>query len=307
MKVFVTGCGGMLGSALYPALRAQGHDILATDRSVNESWLSRLDVRDHDALEREVAAFRPHVIYHLAAETDLEWCEKHPKEAADTNAHATRWLARLCAGWHIPLVYISTAGIFDGKKETPYDERDRPAPINVYGRTKFAGEQAIRETDAHHYIVRAGWMIGGGPKDHKFVAKIVNQLRNGRTEIYAVDDKFGTPTYAKDFAANLELLVQSGAWGTYHMVCEGGGTRYDVAQEIVSILGRTDVTVVPVTSDFFADEYFAPRPRSEMMVNRALRRADLNRMRPWQEALADYIRSNSFLTEAGVAVSAAPR
>jgi dTDP-4-dehydrorhamnose reductase len=305
MRLFVTGCGGMLGSALYPALCGLGHDVLATDRNVNEPWLSLLDVRDYDAVQREVEAFRPHVVYHLAAETDLEWCEEHPGETADTNACATGWLARLCAARNIPLVYISTAGVFDGKKETPYDERDRPAPINVYGRTKFAGEEAIRETHPYHYIVRAGWMIGGGRKDHKFVAKIVGQLEDGCSEIHAVDDKFGTPTYANDFAANLELLVQSGACGLYHMVCEGGGTRYDVACEIIAILGRTDVAVIPVKSDFFAKEYFAPRPRSEMMVNRALRQAGLNRMRPWQEALADYIRSGNLLTAAGVDIRAA--
>jgi dTDP-4-dehydrorhamnose reductase len=305
MRILVTGCGGMLGAALYPALRAAGHEVLATDRDVNESWLSALDVRDCDAVGRTVDAFRPHFVYHLAAETDLEWCEEHPGEAAETNAYATDWMARLCAAHGIPLVYISTAGIFDGKKETPYDESDHPAPINVYGRTKFVGEQAVREAHARHYIVRAGWMIGGGPKDHKFVAKIANQLKDGRTEICAVHDKFGTPTYTKDFAANLELLVQSGAYGTYHMVCEGGGTRYDVACEIVSILGRKDVVVTPVTSDFFAEEYFAPRPRSEMMVNRALSQAGLNRMRSWQEALVDYVGSTKLLTGSGVAIRAA--
>jgi dTDP-4-dehydrorhamnose reductase len=302
MRMFVTGCGGMLGAALYPALRTVGHEVLATDRNVNESWLSLLDVRDYDAVRRHVDAFRPDVVYHLAAETDLEWCERHPEEAADTNARATDWLARLCAARHIPLVYISTAGVFDGEKGTPYDERDRPAPINVYGRTKFAGEGAIREAHGRYYIVRAGWMIGGGPKDHKFVAKIAGQLKDGCSQIYAVDDKFGTPTYTKDFAANLEILVQSGAYGTYHMVCEGGGTRYDVAREIITVLGCTDVAVVPVKSDFFAEDYFAPRPRSEMMVNRALRQAGLNRMRPWREAVADYIRSGNLLTRPGVAV-----
>ena len=293
MKILVTGCGGMLGSAMYPALCSFGHEVFATDRDVNERWLAKLDVRDYAALQREVDSFCPDFVYHLAAETDLEWCEQHPKAAADTNERATAWLAGFCADRNIPLVYISTAGVFDGAKEGPYDERDPPAPINVYGSTKFAGEEAVRRIHPRHYVVRAGWMVGGGPKDHKFVAKIVSQLSEGRDKIYAVDDKLGTPTYTRDFAANLELLVRRGDYGTYHMVCEGGGSRYDVAREIVDVLGQSRVAVIPVKSDFFAEEYFAPRPRSEMMVNRALREAGLNRMRSWQEALVDYLRSNS--------------
>jgi dTDP-4-dehydrorhamnose reductase len=294
----------MLGSALYPAVCAAGHDVLATDCDVNEPWLSYLDVRDSGAVQSRLEELRPDMLYHLAAETDLEWCELHPREAAETNQEATARLAHLCADRDIPLVYISTAGIFDGKKASAYDERDPPAPVNVYGATKFAGEEAVRSIHPRHYVVRAGWMIGGGPKDHKFVAKILGQVREGRDRIYAVGDKLGTPTYTKDFAANLDLLLRHGAYGTYHMVCEGSGSRLDVAREILSVVDRTDIEVVPVGSDFFAREYFAPRPPSEMMVNRALREAGLNRMRPWQLALADYLRSEA-LIGAGAGVSRA--
>ena len=290
MKILVTGCGGMLGSAMYERLPGFGHEVLATDLVADEAWLRPLDVRDEAAVRAMVEDVRPDAVFHLAAITDLEWSELHPEATAETNAYATAAIARLCASKGIPLVYISTAGVFDGEKPTPYDETDEPAPIMVYGRTKLDGERAVRAEHGQHYIVRAGWMFGGDHKDHKFVSKIAAQLRAGATEIHAVDDKWGTVTYTQDFAANLLTLIDSGHYGTYHMVCEGGCTRYDVACEIVAALGRPGVSVLRVGSERFQDEYFAPRPRSEMMVNRSLKETGLNRMRPWREALSDYLK-----------------
>lgn len=293
MKILVTGCGGMLGSAMYPALREFGHEVWASDLIVDEAWLHPLDVRDHEAVERDIDTFGPDAVYHLAASTDLELCERHPEWAMDTNATATGAIAQMCAARHIPMVYISTAGVFDGHKAEPYDERDAAAPLMVYGETKLRGERLVRRHHDKHFIVRAGWMFGGGKKDHKFVSKIVSQLQQGSTTLYGVNDKWGTATYTVDFAANLELLVRSGAYGTYHMVCEGGATRYDVAAEIARALGYHDVPVLPVGSDHFEAEYFAPRPRSEMMVNRGLKLAGLNRMRPWREALGAYLQTTA--------------
>ena len=291
MKILVTGCGGMLGSAMYERLPPLGHELLATDLVADESWLQFLDVRDTARVTAVADEFQPDAILHLAAITDLEWSETNPEATAETNAYATRAIARLCAARGIPLVYISTAGVFDGEKAEPYDETDEPRPIMVYGSTKLEGELAVRAEHAQHYIVRAGWMFGGDQKDHKFVSKIAAQLREGATDIYAVDDKWGTVTYTQDFAANLDRLLRSGRYGTYHMVCEGGVTRYDVACEIVAVLGKPDVRMHRVTSDHFSEEYFAPRPRSEMMFNRALKDAGLNTMRPWKEALRDYLQT----------------
>jgi dTDP-4-dehydrorhamnose reductase len=244
-----------------------------------------------------VDAFRPDAVFHLAAITDLEWSELNPDATVETNTYATASIARLCHARDLPLVYISTAGIFDGEKPEPYDETDEPDPLMVYGQTKLDGEHAVRAEAGRHFIVRAGWMFGGDHKDHKFVSKIAAQLRAGATEIHAVDDKWGTVTYTQDFAANLNALIASERHGTYHMVCEGGCTRYDVACEIVAVLGKPGVSVQRVSSDHFETEYFAPRPRSEMMVNRALKEAGLNRMRPWKEALSDYLTSTENVGE----------
>jgi dTDP-4-dehydrorhamnose reductase len=288
--VLITGCGGMLGSAVYPYFEARYAEVLATDRDVDETWLETLDVRDSVRLKEVFEHLQPDLVLHLAAETNLEWCEENPTAAAEVNAHASRKVAELAEAYGSTLVYVSTAGVFDGGKEGFYTEADVPNPLMVYGQTKLDGEQYVRETCTRHYIVRAGWMVGGGyRKDHKFVFRILDQLAQGRKTIYAVQDKFGTPTYTRDFAHNLFALLDRRAYGLYHMVCEGSGSRYDVACELVRSCGLDEVEVVPVGSEFFREEFPAPRPRSEMMRNVALEGLGLNLMRPWQDALRDYL------------------
>jgi dTDP-4-dehydrorhamnose reductase len=189
-------------------------------------------------------------------------------------------------------VYVSTAGVFDGEKAAPYTEDDQPRPINVYGRTKFEGERLVQQLLSTSYLVRAGWMMGGGAVDKKFVHKIINQLEAGATVIHAVVDKYGTPTYAPDFSRCLIEIVQRRLYGTYHMACTGWGTRYDVAAAILEFLGRDDVRLEAVTSDYFARDYPARRPKSEIMENRMLDLVGLNWMRPWQVALREYLEQN---------------
>lgn len=289
-KVLITGCGGMLGNAIYPYFRERFSDVLATDKDVNEDWLEYLDVREHDKLQQVFEDFKPELVLHLAAETDLEFCETNPEIAEATNSVATRKIAELSNDSNATLVYISTAGVFDGEKEGNYTEADEAKPIMVYGQTKFDGEEHVRAIASKYYILRAGWMVGGGnKKDHKFVMKILEQVIDGKETLHVVTDKWGTPTYTHDFALNLFELLDSLQYGTYHMVCEGSGTRYDVAQEILSICGRTDIEMVAVDSDFFKEEYFAPRPRSEMMINENLRKLGMNHMRSWKVALREYI------------------
>jgi dTDP-4-dehydrorhamnose reductase len=235
---------------------------------------------------------QPDLVMHLAAETDVDLCEVQPEYAWETNALGTQNVARACAAAELPLVYISTAGVFDGQKDGAYNELDPAHPINVYGRSKLAGEEFVQSLLQRFFIVRAGWMVGGGVKDHKFVAKVIQQVQAGATTVYAVDDKFGTPTYAPDFARCLTWLMETEHYGLYHMACIGQGTRYDVARVILEALGRSDsVDLVAVGSDFFQAAYPAPRPRSEMMHNLMLERLGRNTMRPWEAAVEEYLRS----------------
>ncbi len=289
-RVLITGSGGMLGNAVFPYFSSRYQSILATDKDQNESWIELLDIRDGAALRKAFAEVKPNLVLHLAACTDLEFCEVHPDVATETNEAATRDIAALCEEHGSTLVYISTAGVFDGTKEGFYTEEDQPRPIMVYGQTKYDGELHVARLCSRHFIVRAGWMVGGGAaKDHKFVQSVLGQIVSGASVIHAVNDRWGTPTYTHDFALNLFRLLDSRRYGTYHMVCEGSGTRYDVAKAILEICGQESIDLVPVESSYFASNYFAPRPVSEMMTNANLRALEMNHMRPWRDALRDYV------------------
>jgi dTDP-4-dehydrorhamnose reductase len=313
MKILVTGCAGMLGSSLVPALAEAGHVVIPTDIDLRgePAWGDRapgigpLDVREEAHVRAAVDKFQPDLVAHLAAETDLEKCDADQDFAYLTNAIGTKHVALACQRHDIPMVYISTAGVFDGVKEGAYTEFDRPNPINTYGASKLAGEHFVQMMVPKHYIIRAGWMVGGGPgKDHKFVAKMLNQIRDGQTTLYAVSDKLGTPTYTRDFARTFLNLIASESYGLYHMACEGEGSRYDVAEHILHVLGLSErVELVDVDSSYFADQFPSNRPRSEIMRNMALDLQGMNLMRPWRDALEEYLLSN-FVDLAATAVPA---
>lgn len=280
----------MLGEAFYKAF---GHEELrCTDIDVNEPWLSHLDFRDLDAYRSEVTNFRPAVLFHLGAHTSLEFCEDNPDLAYSTNTMAVENAVYIANELEIPLLYISTAGIFDGEKEV-YDDWDIPNPLGHYARSKYAGERFVVENARRYLVCRAGWMMGGGPtKDKKFVQKLMAQLKDGKDTLNVVNDKFGTPTYTHDFAANVKLLLDRECWGLYNMVCEGLTSRLEVARELVRLLGLdNDIRINQVDSTFFAREYFAARPESERLINRKLALRGANIMRDWRTGLEEYMSS----------------
>ena len=231
------------------------------------------------------------MLFHLGAHTDLEYCENNPDDAYRTNTLSVEHAATLAQAHGMTLIYISTAGIFDGQKEL-YDDWDAPNPLGVYARSKYMGELLVERRASKYFICRAGWMMGGGPaKDKKFVSKIMKQLAAGAKTLKIVDDKLGTPTYTIDFARNLRALLGTEYYGLYNMVCGGETGRFEVAQELVKVLGlENDVAVEAVSSDYFAKDYFAPRPPSERLVNYKLNLRDLNLMRDWRVSLKEYVR-----------------
>lgn len=288
-RIYIAGCGGMLGEAFHEEFSPVAA-LRCTDIDVNEDWLDYLDFRDAGAYRQDVRDYSPDFLFHLGALTDLEYCETYPDDAYVTNALAVENAVHIANELDIPLLYVGTAGIFDGARDL-YDDWDTPNPLGAYARAKWAGETFVRENCLRYLICRAGWMMGGGPgKDKKFIQKLMLQLHEGATELRVVNDKLGTPTYTRDFARNVHTLLEARHWGLYNMVCQGSTSRLEVAQQLVAHLDLKErVEVMPVTSDYFASTYFAPRPNCERLVNRKLALRRLDTMRPWQEALQDYL------------------
>jgi len=288
-RIYMAGAGGMLGEGFHDIL-AERCEIRATDLDVNANWLSSLDFRAFEVYRRDVEEFRPDYLFHLGAHTSLEYCEEHPDEAYATNTLAAEHAVHIANALDIPLLYISTAGIFDGAQDT-YDDWDQPNPLGHYARSKYMGERFVAENARRFLACRAGWMMGGGPaKDKKFIQKLMKQLRDGATMLHVVDDKLGTPTYTRDFARNVELLLGKEFWGIYNLVCAGVTSRLEVAEYLIDALKLTDrVQITPVSSDYFAAEYFAARPASERLLTTKLDLRGLNIMRDWRVCLDDYL------------------
>lgn len=290
-SIYIAGCGGMLGEAFYRQFK-EDYKLKCTDIDVNEKWLQYLDFRDFNAYLKDVSEFKPDYLFHLGAYTDLEYCQLHPDDTYITNAVSVENAVYISRKLDIPLLYIGTAGIFDGKKGA-YDDWDSPNPLGHYARSKYVGEQFVKENAAKYLICRAGWMMGGGPeKDKKFIQKLMKQIKEGKKELSIVNDKSGTPTYTHDFAKNVKLLLESELWGLYNMVCGGMTSRLEVAKELLSLLNlENEIKIKEVSSDFFKKEYFAERSPSERLINKKLELRALNIMRDWRIALKEYLES----------------
>lgn len=283
-RMLVTGYAGMVGS--YVSDVFNDYNLVLTDRV---EGFPRLDVREPSEVMKAVADAKPEVVLHLAAATDVDLCEQDPDSAYHTNAIGTQNVALACQAFDVTLVYISTAGVFWGDKPEPYIEFDNPNPANIYGRSKLAGEQIVSTLLRRYYIVRAGWMIGGGKKDKKFVGKIARLILEGKNPVRVVSDKLGSPTYGKDLLTGIRNLLTTDYFGLYHMVNRGFCSRYDVALTLRELLQRPGVEIAPVSSAYFPLP--APRARSEAMRNLKLELLGLNSMRPWQDALWEYVQT----------------
>jgi dTDP-4-dehydrorhamnose reductase len=288
-KIYIAGCGGMLGEAFYKQFGSD-YQIKCTDKDVNEKWLSFLDFRNFEEYKKDVLDFNPDYLFHLGAYTDLEFCENNPEETYLTNTLAVENAVFIANELDIPLLYISTAGIYDGKKEL-YDEWDIPNPLGVYARSKYAGELFVKENAKRYLVCRAGWMMGSGPvKDKKFINKLMKKIKNGDKELFIVNDKDGTPTYTHDFAKNVKLLIEKEFWGLYNMVCGGQTSRAEVAAELLKVLNlQNEIKITLVSSDYYKNEYYAPRPPCERLINQKLNLRNLNIMRDWKTALKEYL------------------
>ena len=270
IRILATGAAGMVGSYLPEVVERLTH--------------ADLDVTDRLAVERRIAASRPDVVLHLAAATNVDRAEHERLHAFRTNVLGTLHVALACEATGSRMVYVSTGSVFGGEKRASV-ETDQPDPSTFYAWTKYEGEQVVQDLLPDALIVRTGWMMGGGPNmDHKFVGTMARLLRTERV-VRAVADRFGSPTYARQFLAATLRLAESGATGIWHCASEGICSRYEMAVEMARLLGF-DGEVVAVDSSAFAGG--APRGASEGLDCAQLRAAGLG-LPDWRAALAEYL------------------
>lgn len=255
-KVYLTGSNGMLGYYCRSVLDSTDYEVTVATRD-------RFDLSDPNRCYDTIKKFNPDVIVHLAAETNVDLCEANPAHAALYNYMSTGAIAKAANDTGSKLIYVSTSNVYGKEGKVSYNELDLPCPLNYYGMSKLAGENAVKKHLPHDsLIIRAGWMIGGGvQRDHKFVGKIIQQIKSKNSKtISAVADKFGSITPANKLAKFIAYCIENSILGTLHYASEGVVSRYDIAKFICSKFDP-EIVVSPVKSALFP--LAAPRPTFE--------------------------------------------
>jgi dTDP-4-dehydrorhamnose reductase len=245
-----------------------------------------LDVTDPEAVQSALSMASPAVVINCAAYTNVDGAETNEEAARYVNAEAPGRLARACLQADAALLHFSTDYVFDGASERPYREDDPVRPLGVYGRTKLAGEVAIRASGAPYLILRTQWLYGRGGKN--FVDTILAMAEAGETP-RVVSDQHGAPTYARDLAAAALTAVAKQLRGIYHAANAGACTWYDVARAALRFAGHDPDRVKPVLTTAFPRP--APRPAYGVLDTSRLAQAGIT-LRRWEEALEAYIRKD---------------
>lgn len=274
MRIFLTGADGQLGRELQK--RLPGTDCFPAGQD-------ELDVTDSTAATRLIREFRPDVVVHCAAWTEVDRAESLPDAAFRVNAEGTRNIAVACSQSGAAMVYISTDYVFDGTLGRAYAETDNPNPLNVYGRSKLAGETLARQEIERLLIVRSAWLFGDG---NNFVRTLLKMGRKRET-LPVVDDQYGSPTSAADLAEGILRLIRTGCYGTYHLVNEGVASWFGIARKIFELTGNKTARLEPVSTEQFHRP--ARRPAYAPLDARRLRQATGWTPRSWEEALREYL------------------
>ena len=278
MRIFITGYKGQLGRALCEALA--GHTLATCD-------LPEMNITDRQAIGAAIADFAPDVLIHSAVWADVDGCARDPDKAYLVNAIGAQNVALACAACDAAMVYVSTNEAFDGTAAEPYREWDQPHPINPYARSKVAGEWFTRHLLNRFYITRTAWLYAPGGRNFANPHRII-QLAEEHGALKVVTDEVANPTYALDLAAAISALIQTGAYGVYHLVNAGHVSRYDFVREVLRIGGRAHIPVEPITLDAF--QRASTPPRFAPLANTAAAALGIT-LRPWQQAVEEFLES----------------
>lgn len=283
-KILVTGGSGTVGTELKKQLR-QWDGYESVFFSHHES-----DVLNFPRAKDILTDYKPDIIIHLAAKTDVDWCEENPEQCYKINVVGVENIAKIAKELNAVFIYPSSFYVYSGEKDLPYDDRiDKPCLdkiLGVYAKSKFLGEEVVRKILQKYFIVRFGALFGGGRKDKKFVKKVLD-LTKKKKIIRMVDDRITVPSSVKDTVTNLIRLIQTDKYGTYNMVGHGQASYYEYAKAILNYAGIDNVKIIPIKSNSFKEK--ALRARNLSIINGRLKDLNLDLMRNWRSSLKDYI------------------
>nr|WP_236818894.1 NAD(P)-dependent oxidoreductase [Alicyclobacillus tolerans] len=277
--MLVTGANGMLASDLINHLASQpGYEIVGLARQ-------QMDITRRHEVAEALTRIKPNYVIHTAAQTNVDYCETHINEAFQINGYGTENVAFYAERVGAKLVYISSCGLF-GDKVTSYAEYDPVVLKTVYARSKYFGEEKTREWSERYFIVRPGWLFGGGKTHPKNF--VYNRYKEALScpVMYSTSDKFGCPTYTRHLAKKIVSLLQTEYYGTYHITNSGSASRFDYVKKIIDEFG-VKTTLLPVDSNRF--KRAAPVPDCEILDNMFLSMSGLSLLPDWREAIDEYI------------------
>ncbi len=275
LSILVLGANGMLGNDLVKTLGLR-HEVVGKD-------FNDFDITNKGITREEILDILPQIVVNSAGFTNVDGCETEVEKAFLVNAEGTKNVALACEEGKIKLVHISTDYVFDGKKKNPYLEDDIPNPLNIYGKSKLKGEQYIKEIMEDFLVVRTEWLYG--KKGNNFVSTIL-KMAGVEKELKVVDDQIGSPTYTKDLAYAIDVLLKHNLKGVYHITNRGTCSWYQFALKILELAHMEDVKVMPVGSDAYTRP--AKRPAYSALNCSKFERETGLTLRPWKDALAEY-------------------
>lgn len=275
VKVLVTGSNGQLGYDVVQELQKRNIDCYGAARQ-------DFDFTDFDTTESFIKSYLPDAVIHCGAYTAVDRAEDEPEQCFLVNAEGTENIARICKDINAKMIYISTDYVFDGEKETSYEVDDEPKPINIYGKSKLAGEQAVQKLLEKYFIVRISWVFG--EHGNNFV-KTMLRLGQERKEINVVADQIGSPTYTKDLAVLLCDMVLSDKYGIYHATNEGYCSWAEFAEEIFKAADM-NVKVNHIPSAEYPTK--AVRPKNSRLSKIKLKR-NFFLFKEWKNAVERFI------------------
>ena len=298
MKILLLGHKGMLGSDLFLKLAAE-HEVTGMDKE-------EINIVSAGECKQAIKEIQPDIVMNAAAYTNVDGCETARNECFAVNAEAVKNIAEACREKKIKIVHFSTDYVFDGTAKEPYQEDDKRSPINVYGESKLAGENYLQSLSDNYLLIRTSWLYG--VKGKNFVEAILEKAKaknfiddtmaKAKTKtdkpstLSVVDDQIGSPTYTKDLAAAVDLLIEKNVRGIFHVTNRGSCSWHQFAVKILQESGFSDIEVLPIKSDQLQRP--AKRPAYSVLSMNKFVQATGKIMQPWQLALQDYLKSRDY-------------